>query len=331
MAAAGAGVLLAALDQTVVVTVLPEMMVDLDLSVTELDRVAWTVTGYLLGYTAVMPLMGRLSDAYGRRPVYLLALLFFGVGSALVALSTSLPWLVAARVIQAMGEGAMLPVTIALVGDLIASGRRGPALGLVGAIAEAGGVLGPLWGGLIVRFLDWRWIFWLNIPLGLIIAVLVLLAVPRSRYQPIQVDYLGGLLLVASLSLLTVGLAQGSETPGIALALFLASVAAFGLFWRRQQRAPLPLVPLRLFGRLLSAASASHFLVGGALIIVMITVPLITDTVLGQPPLEGGLRLLRLTAAIPVGRYWEGWPYAAGTTASRWPWGCPWRRAGHSC
>jgi MFS family permease len=139
------GVFIAADDQTVVVTVLPRIMLDMNVPVTELDRASWTITGYLLGYLVAMPLIGRLSDVWGHRMIFVWSLVMFMIGSALVALTTSLDWLVATRVFQAVGAGALVPVSIAIVGDLFPPNRRGLPMGLIGASAEAGGVIGPLW------------------------------------------------------------------------------------------------------------------------------------------------------------------------------------------
>ena len=141
------GVFIAADDQTVIVTVLPEIMFDLRVQINELDRASWTITGYLLGYVAAMPLMGRMSDVWGHRNLYVASMLVFMAGSVVAALTTSLTWLIAARVVQAIGAGALVPISIAIVGDLFEPERRAVPLGLMGASAEAGGVIGPLWAG----------------------------------------------------------------------------------------------------------------------------------------------------------------------------------------
>ena len=297
-----AGVFIAADDQTVVVTVLPEIMLDMKVQISELDRASWTITGYLLGYVAAMPLIGRLSDVWGHRRLYVLSMVVFLLGSVSVALTASLPWLVAARVFQAVGAGALVPISIAIVGDLFPHERRGVPLGIAGASAEAGGVIGPLWGGIIVRFLDWQWVFWLNIPLGVVVLIGVLLLLrPSPRYRA-RIDYTGGGLMAVSLATLTLGLARvGSPDPLMAV-LLLASASALVLFIARQRLAVNPLLPLSMFRNwAFRAANSTHLLVGAALIIGMVTIPLMADTVLMQAPLEGELRLMRLTAAIPVG------------------------------
>ena len=297
-----AGVFIAVDDQTVVVTILPQIMLDMEVQVTELDRAAWTITGYLLGYVAAMPLIGRVSDVWGHRRIFAWALVAFMIGSAAVALSPTLGWLVAFRVFQAVGAGALVPISIAIVGDLFPSGRRGVPLGLVGASAEAGGVVGPLWGGIIVRFLDWPWVFWINIPLAAaVLAFLLLLLRPSPRFQA-SVDYVGGAFITLALAALTLGLARAGDLDG-PMAIYLAlSIAFLFLFVLRQRSASGPLFPPSMFrGWTFRGANATHLLVGGGLIIGMVTIPLMANTVSGLAPLDGGLRLMRLTAAIPVG------------------------------
>src|SRR5437899_2861136 len=188
--AACAAVFLTALDQTVVVTALPQIITDLQIPVSQLDRAAWIVSGYLLGYVIAMPLMGYVSDIYGRRRVFLICLGIFAFGSLFCGLapiignsdtgmqfiaplqnigvdvtSPGLVWLVTARFVQAAGGGAVVPVAMAVAGDFYGSDRRALALGLIGMVTEAGGVLGPLYGSLIVQTWGWQMIFYLNLPI----------------------------------------------------------------------------------------------------------------------------------------------------------------------
>ena len=323
-----AGVFIAADDQTVVVTVLPQIMLDMKVLPTELDRVSWTITGYLLGYVGAMPLIGRLSDTWGHRRLFIASMVGFMVGSTAVALAPNLELLIAARVFQAIGAGALVPISIAIAGDLYPSGRRALPLGLIGASAEAGGVVGPLWGGVIPGFMDrvwevawastplsllwdgggvdaaqgWKWVFWTNLPLALLVIVLVLwLLRPGARY-PGRVDYLGGALIAVSLGALTLGLSRIALADPLMVAYLLLAGVALLLFVARQRAFADPLLPVAMFrGWAFRAASATHVLVGAALIIGMVTVPLMANTVMGLTPLEGGLWLLRMTAAIPVG------------------------------
>ena len=298
------GVFFTALDQTVVVTVLPEVMVDMKIPPSRLDQASWIITGYLVGYTVAIPLVARLSDAYGHANLFRGSLAVFGLGSVLVALAGNLPWLVGARVVQAAGGGAIIPIGMALVTQALPGHRRALAVGIVGAAAEMGIVLGPLYGGVITVALGWRWLFWLDVPQAAFI--LVTLRAIHNRPSPgTRVDYLGGLLLAVTLTLLVVALSRrdlftaSSFTPYL---LFLAAAVAFLGLVRLQGRVSQPLL-LPAFFRSRAAVSAvsAKLLMGAALIIALVTVPLMANTVLGQSPLEGGLRLMRLTGAVPVG------------------------------
>lgn len=314
------GVFVAADDQTVIVTVLPQIMLDMEVGPSEFDRASWTITGYLLGYVAAMPLIGRLSDAWGHRLVFVMAMIAFMVGSVAVALTSnivylvdtldydwlgatqSIDWLIATRVFQAIGAGALVPVSIAIVGDLFPSGSRGLPLGLMGASAEAGGVIGPLWGGLIIRYLDWPWVFWINLPLGFAVLLMVFLMLGPSPKYPKKVDYLGGMLITLSIATMTLGLARVDSPDMLMGGYFAGSAIGLVLFIIRQRMATDPLLPLEMFRvRAFSSSNVTHLFIGAALIIGMVTVPLMANTVLGKTPLEGGLLLVRLTAAIPVG------------------------------
>ncbi len=297
-----AGIFIAADDQTVIVTVLPQILLDLNVQVNELDRASWTITGYLLGYVAAMPLIGRMSDVWGHRNLYVASMLLFMVGSVAAALTTSLTWFVAARVFQAVGAGALLPISIAIAGDLFPPDKRGVPLGLIGASSEAGAVIGPLWGGLIGDSIGWPWVFWINIPLGvLVLAPLLALLRPSPKY-PARIDYLGSALIAAALCTITLALARVDAPDALFVAYIMAAIATFGLFVTRQRRAASPLLPLAMFGsRTFGAANVTHLLVGGALIIGMVTIPLMANTVLEMSALDGGLMLMRMTVAIPIG------------------------------
>ncbi len=305
-----AGVFFASLDQTSVVTALPAVMIDLGVAIDRIDDLAWIVTAYLLGFTLAMPLLGRAGDIYGYRRLYLGAMLLFGAGSALVALSPALGWLVAARVVQAVGGGALIPAAIAISSEGLPKRRRPIVFGVIGAAAEAGGVMGPLYGGAIVEWLGWRWVFWSNLPIVALLAA-AFFAVPESARARSRLDSAGGLLLAGGLALLTVGLAQRSLFSAASAAPFLLAGAGLALLVALvfvERRASAPIISRTLFAaRNFAAAMTSQLLVGGALILVLVSVPLMTDTVLGKPPLEGGLRLMRFTGAIAVGAVLGGY------------------------
>src|SRR5947209_4388930 len=343
--AACAAVFLTALDQTVVVTALPQIITDLQIPVVRLDRAAWIVSSYLLGYVIAMPLMGRVSDMYGRRRVFIICLSVFALGSLFCGLAPilgnavdlsflrnlginvdipSLTWLVAARFVQAAGGGAVVPLAMAVAGDFYGEERRGIALGLVGMVTEAGGVLGPLYGSIIVQTWGWQAIFYLNLPIVALLLFFIWRLIPPAARLKERIDLPGALLLGASLVCLSLGLSQEAgqlspvtSSPGtvpiqnnfwlIAVALvLLAAFIALETFTERRRN--WPVIELSLFKRrAFSATSLLSLLVGAALIIAMADIPIFIATVLRRPPLDSGLALLRLTAMIPIGALIGGW------------------------
>ena len=181
LAVLAAAVFFSGLDQTVVVTLLPQIAVDLHLPFTQLDEAAWIVTAYLLGYAAAMPLLGRVADVYGVRPVFLLSAVLFAAGSLWAALADGLWSLVAARAVQAAGGGGLVPVALAVAAATPALRTRLLALGLVAGAAEAGSVLGPLYGGVFLELADWRTVFWVNLPLTALLAAGAFRLLPAAR------------------------------------------------------------------------------------------------------------------------------------------------------
>ena len=298
------GVFSTALDQTVVVAALPEVMIDLEIPLTDLDTAAWIITAYLIAYTVAMPLAGRLSDVYGRVRMFHAALIVFSIGSALVAMATSFNWIVPARVIQAIGGGATVPIGIAMAVSVVSKEKRGIAIGLVAASAEAGSVIGPLYGGAIIEWVGWRWIFWLDVPQSLLL--IGLMAVLPNRANPdAKMDYVGALALGAALTVLTLALAQRSIFTGESifpyLMLVLGAVMVGGLIVV-ERRAVQPLLASFLYtSRAFISANIAQFLVGIALIMALVCVPLMSNTVMEKGTWESALNLVRLTAAIPVG------------------------------
>ena len=312
LAVVAAGVFVAALDQTMVVTVLPSIMRDLHIPFTRLDDAAWVVTGYLLGYTVAMPLFGRMADVHGRRLMYLVALAIFAGGSVLCVLSGGLHSLVTARMVQAAGGGAVVPIAMALSADLLPPHRLALAMGLIGAAAEGGGVLGPLYGAALTHLWGWRSIFWVNVPLALLLAAACWFLLPRDTRAAREggargrerVDYAGAVLLAASLSTLTIGLGSGTQTGAVPVRPWwlVGSVVSFAAFVVWELRARQPLVRLSLFReRSFAAANVANFAVGAALIVGMVEIPLYAYSLLGMSEIGGGLLLLRMTVMIPVG------------------------------
>ena len=298
------GVFSTALDQTVVVAALPSVMVDLEIPLTDLDMASWIVTGYLVSYTVAMPLAGRLSDVYGRVRMFQAALVLFSIGSALVAVAPDFSWIVSARVIQAFGGGATVPIGLAMAVAAVSPEKRGIAIGLVAASAEAGSVLGPLYGGAIIEWIGWRWIFWLDIPQSFIL--IGLMAMLRNRANPeAKMDYFGALALGGALTVLTLALSQRSIFSGESIVPYF--MAAAGVFLvvvliAVERHSIQPLLASFLYtSRAFVSANIAQFLVGVALIISLVAVPLMAGTVMEKSALQSALQLVRLTAAIPVG------------------------------
>ena len=331
-----AGIFFAADDQTVVVTILPQIMSDLMVEVTDLDRAMWTVTGYLLGYVSVMPVMGKVSDIYGRKFIYIASMSVFILGSIGTGLtnslafletyvyhdsayirnsasyilesSTSLNWVIGTRLVQAIGAGALIPVTIAIITDSYSGKERFIPMGMTGACAEAGAVIGPLWGGIVTQFFSWQWVFWLNIPIGLLVIIGIAFLVPNTKPIKHKMDYLGSLIIVAAICLITFGCAQsGTNTPLLATFIFsgLVFLVGYYVFSKTHNN---PVLPIDIFKNIqFVAANVLHLFYGASLIITLVTIPLMVNTVLSGTSLEGGLILLRMTIAIPIGAIVGGW------------------------
>lgn len=311
VALAALGVFFAADDQTSVVTVLPEMINGIGLPQDRFYRAAWIVNAYILGYVVAMPLLARIADIFGHGRVFAATMAVFVLGSIGVAVSGDLTTISVMRAVQAVGAGAAVPVSMAIVVDFASLERRALGLGAIAAASEAGGLMGPLWGGGMVGLFGWTGVFWVNVPLCLPIAAAVWWLAPQLQRQRAAVDWPGAALLGGSLVALTVALTNDPIAPRPAaatVALFALAAGLLALFVLRQRRAPAPLIDLSLLRRLpVSAGFLTNALTGATLIVAMVNMPLFTNTVLGDSALDGGLNLMRLTVALPAGALLGGY------------------------
>ena len=310
LAAVAGGVFIAADDQTSIVALLPPIINDLGITVDDFYRSSWVINGYLLGYIVALPVLGRVADIYGRRRIFAVALVVFMVGSAAVALAPNFEALVAARALQAIGGGGVVPVALAIVVDELPPSRRVLGLGAIAAASEAGALIGPLWGGAIADWIDWRAVFWINLPMA-IVPLLMVWRRGETRRRGEPIDWPGVALLTLALTILVVALVDdpNGRRPLFATVGMLALAASAGaLFVLRERRTDAPMLRLSMFGeRGIAAANLASMLLGMGLIGMLITVPLFVNLVLGDSPIDGGLTLLRLTAGVPVGALLGGW------------------------
>jgi EmrB/QacA subfamily drug resistance transporter len=294
--------LMAALDQTIVSTALPTIVGDLG----GLSHISWVVTAYLLAQTAVTPIYGKLGDLYGRKIVLQVALVVFLVGSALCGLAQSLTMLIVFRGLQGLGGGGLMVGTMAAIGDVVSPRERGRYQGIFGAVFGLASVIGPLLGGFLTTNLSWRWIFYVNLPIG-VLAFAVLAATLPSRRDDVhhRIDYLGAVTLAAGLSAIVLLCTLGGTTyawgsPQI-IGLGVVAVALVIGFVMVEQRAAEPVLPPRLFrDRVFSVTSAIGLVVGFALFGSVTYLPLFLQVVLGASPTGSGLQILPLMGGLLI-------------------------------
>src|SRR6185437_15740995 len=260
-------ILLASLDQTIVATALPTIVGDLG----GLAHLSWVVTAYLLASTITGPLYGKFGDLYGRKGTLQVAIVIFLIGSMLCGIAQNMPELISFRAIQGLGAGGLITTTIAVVGDIIPPRDRGRYQGVFGGVFGVSTIIGPLLGGFFVDNLSWRWIFYVNLPIGAL-ALAVIGAVFHSRSERVQhkVDYAGAGLLAASLSCIVLFTSLGGTTfvwsSAESVTLIVLGIALLVVFLLVERRAPEPILPLELFrNRVFTVCAAIGFIIGVSL------------------------------------------------------------------
>jgi EmrB/QacA subfamily drug resistance transporter len=294
------GMFLAALDQTIVSTALPTIVGDLGGA----SHLSWVVTAYLLASTVSTPLWGKLGDLYGRKRFFQAAIVLFLIGSMLSGLSQSMLELICFRAVQGLGGGGLIVGAQSIIGDIVSPRDRGRYVGLFGAVFGAATVLGPLAGGFLTQYLSWRWVFYVNVPIGIIALVVTAVALPTviNRISHV-IDYLGAFALTLAASFLVLFTSLG----GTSMPWSSWTVIGFGVgglvmtvvFLLIENRAQEPVIPLRLFkNRVFSASSAIGFVVGFAMFGALTFLPQFFQLVKGVTPTASGLRLLPLMGGL---------------------------------
>jgi EmrB/QacA subfamily drug resistance transporter len=295
-------VLLAALDGTIVATALPTITAELG----GLNQLSWVVTGYLLASTISTPLYGKLGDLYGRKRIFQASIVVFLVGSALCGQSQSMGELIAFRTLQGLGGGGLIVLAQAIIGDIVSPRDRGRYQGVIGAVFGVSSVAGPLLGGFLVDNASWRWIFYVNIPIGIVaLAVIaVALRVPEQRRHA-RIDVLGTILLSLAAGCFVLATSLGGATYGWGswqiIGLGVITVVATASLIPVERRAAEPVLPMSLFSsRVFTVAAAIGFIVGFALFGATTYLPLFLQIVTGASPTRSGLELLPLILGLLV-------------------------------
>jgi len=296
------GMLLAALDQTIVATALPTVVADLGGA----GHQSWVVTSYLLASTITTAVVGKLGDLFGRKVVFQASILFFFAGSVLCGLSSTMTMLVASRALQGIGGGAVMVTAMAVIGEVIPLRERGRYQGALGAVFGVTTVIGPLLGGFFTDHLTWRWAFWINVPVAVVVLIVAAIAIPSlGRTGRAVIDYPGILLVGLGATGLTLATSWGGTTypwsSPVIIGLFAASTLALAVFVRVELRAAEPVLPIRLFASpVFTVCCVLSFVVGFAMLGALTFLPTFMQFVDGVSATESGLRTLPMVAGLLI-------------------------------
>jgi len=303
------GMFLGSLDQTIVGTALPKIVGELN----GLEHYSWVITGYLVASTAMVPIFGKISDIFGRKWLYMLGIGVFLAGSMLSGLAQSMDQLIVFRTFQGLGAGAMMPIAQAIVGDIFPPAERGKYQGLLGSVFGLAVIIGPALGGYITDNLTWRWIFYVNVPFGLLALVAVFLVFPShtALHRRHSIDWLGSATLIGSVVPLLLAISLGSTQPdgrstfawdSVQIVGLLAIAIGVGIaFLAIERRATEPTLPLDLFrNRIFTASAIITFLTMAGMYGAILYIPLFVQDVLGQSATDSGVILEPMMVGLIV-------------------------------